>query len=487
MTRYTRNHHARHIKRNGTEWRAVLYGRVSVDKSGQGRSTTEQLNDMRRDAERRGWIVVAEVEDVNARASAYKRDKRPAWDEAAELIATGEIDVLMLWEHSRAGRSMELASELQNLLAEHDTLLSYSGQVFDLRDGDDRFRFAIDAATAARESSSTSKRVTRSRVADASYGRAVGQTPFGFQRIFDATNGGYKTQVMDPVNGPIVQAMVRRVLAGESLRSIATELNDNGTPSVRGAKWSNTVVRQIVVNPAYAALRVHRGEIIGPGAWQAIISIEDHDAAVALLSDPARRLNKQNKRVHLLSGVARCAVCNNKLFSQAHSVNGVPGYACRNGGHVTMRAALLDALVIGRLFDRFTNEIGDIDIEPSKDVVNARAEIQRLETLLNEARESMIGGDMSVKQFNLMEARVVADIERHRRTTKKVPVPTTVDGLSAADDPKVFWDSLTVEQQTAIVRALLTIRVNPGGVKGWSPPGATPSVHTDRVEMVWVA
>lgn len=487
MARYTRNIKAPELKRITSEWRAVLYGRVSEDKSGRGRSTTEQLNEMRIDAERRGWVVVAEVEDVNTRASAYKRDKRPAWDEAARLIATGEIDVLMIWEHSRAGRSMGLASELQTLLADHDTVLSYGGQVFDLRDGDDQFRFAIDAASAARESATTSKRITRSRNADATFGRAVGQTPFGFERLFSAKTGGYKTQVMHPVNGPVVQTMVRRVLAGESLRSIATELNNNGTPSVRGAKWTNTVIRQMVMNPAYAALRVHRGQVVGPGDWQAIISVEDHDAVVALLTDPARRIQKQNKRVHLLSGVARCAVCDTKLFPQPKSTNGVLGYVCRNGGHVTINAQMLEAQVVDRIMDRFTNQLADLRVEPSKDVVNARAEIARLEALLTEARESMIAGEMSVKQFNLTEARVDADIDRHRRTTKKVPVPTTVDGMSAADDPRVFWDSLSVEQQTAMVRALLTIHVRPVGIVGRPPTTGKRSLHAGRVDMVWVA
>jgi hypothetical protein len=58
------------------------------------------------------------------------------------------------------------------------------------------------------------------------------------------------------------------------------------------------------MNSRYAGLRAHRGEVVGPAVWDALVPEETWRAAVRLLADPGRRSGAGPKRP--LTGVARC-------------------------------------------------------------------------------------------------------------------------------------------------------------------------------------
>src|SRR5690606_30104745 len=84
--------------------RAVLYGRVSADRV-RGRSVDSQLQLGHRWAEETGAQVVGVFRDDGISASRYAKGKeRPGWQETVNLIEAGEVDVLWLWELSRATR-----------------------------------------------------------------------------------------------------------------------------------------------------------------------------------------------------------------------------------------------------------------------------------------------------------------------------------------------------------------------------------------------
>lgn len=68
--------------------------------------------------------------------------------------------------------------------------------------------------------------------------------------------------VEDPVREPVVCEAARRVLAGESLNSIARALNERGAPTAATDReeasrlWTASKVRQMLQRPGYAGLRV---------------------------------------------------------------------------------------------------------------------------------------------------------------------------------------------------------------------------------------
>jgi hypothetical protein len=61
------------------------------------------------------------------------------------------------------------------------------------------------------------------------------------------------------------------VLAGDDLNAITADLVKSRALSVSGRPWNRTSLRGVLTRPTVAGLLVHRGHIVGPAPWPAII------------------------------------------------------------------------------------------------------------------------------------------------------------------------------------------------------------------------
>jgi site-specific DNA recombinase len=75
-----------------------------------------------------------------------------------------------------------------------------------------------------------------------------------------------------------IKRLAEAVISGQSLRSLARELNERDVPTVKGKRWSQAHLRSMLMRARLAGLRDHRGEIIGPAAWPAILERETWEA-----------------------------------------------------------------------------------------------------------------------------------------------------------------------------------------------------------------
>ena len=93
--------------------RAAIYVRVSTD-----RQTVEnQVQELRRIAERRGWEVVEEYRDAGI-SGVKGRDQRPGLDTMLKDAQRRRFDVVMAWAIDRMGRSLiDLLGTIQALEA----------------------------------------------------------------------------------------------------------------------------------------------------------------------------------------------------------------------------------------------------------------------------------------------------------------------------------------------------------------------------------
>ena len=90
--------------------RAGLYARVST---AEQQTLPMQISAMREYADRRGWSVVASIEDVGS--GAKDRQKRK---ELEKLAKRRQLDVILVWRLDRWGRSLsDLTTSLRDLLA----------------------------------------------------------------------------------------------------------------------------------------------------------------------------------------------------------------------------------------------------------------------------------------------------------------------------------------------------------------------------------
>jgi site-specific DNA recombinase len=54
-------------------------------------------------------------------------------------------------------------------------------------------------------------------------------------------------------------------------------------------RWNRASIRSILLNPRIAGLSVYRGEIVGQGQWEPLVSEETWRAVRGILEDPSRK------------------------------------------------------------------------------------------------------------------------------------------------------------------------------------------------------
>jgi DNA invertase Pin-like site-specific DNA recombinase len=82
--------------------KAAMYARVSTSQQ----NVSNQLLELRQTADRFGWRVVAELIDDGI-SGAKGRSERPAFDRLFQMVQRREIDVVIAWDVSRLGRSIQ--------------------------------------------------------------------------------------------------------------------------------------------------------------------------------------------------------------------------------------------------------------------------------------------------------------------------------------------------------------------------------------------
>ncbi|QIM20577.1 recombinase family protein [Phycicoccus sp. HDW14] len=460
--------------------RAAIYARVSRDARKQGRSVAEQVEECTAWAEREGWDVV-EVIDETGSASRYARSTgaRQRWGELVALVASGRIEVLLTWEHSRALRTLEDYTDLRNLCSKHGVAWGYTGTLYDMTKRDARFRTGLDALLAEDESARTSDRLRRNVRSRAAAGHPHGKLPYGYRREYDATTGALLRQVPDDprvVDGeevagtaPLAREIIERVGHGETLYRIAQDLTLRGVPLPRPARtrhdkaaWLPTTVKRIASNPAYVGLRVHRGEVVGQASWAALVDEATWERAQAALEQMGRGRPRVDRSVKwLLSGIARCGACGGPMI---HHVNrGSSTYLCKYCMGVTRVQEPVDELVI----DRLLQVLAHLDNEPATDRPSPEltAAVDEL-AALRARRESFIdqAADGSIAPATLakVEAKLRPRIEEKERLVRTLRRPSVLSGLDLSD-PRALWERLDIGQRRSLLAATLEVTIQPAG------------------------
>jgi hypothetical protein len=173
-------------------------------------------------------------------------------------------------------------------------------RIYDPANHRDRRSLIDDANDSEYEAAKISDRSRRSAAASGANGTPHGTTPFGYRRVYDVTSGRLLEQVPHPDEAPIVQEFFRRVLAGESMRSITIDFETRGIRNASGGPFSPQHLRYRALNPAYAGWRIHdpgrRGtRRLSEAATRVdaqreqLVSRADFLALQMIINDPARR------------------------------------------------------------------------------------------------------------------------------------------------------------------------------------------------------
>ena len=433
--------------------KALIYCRVSQDRA-HGRSVEEQEAESRAVCEREGWEVAEVITDTIG-ASRHSKGTRSGWARTRKALERGEADVLVTWEASRAQRDLEAYVELRTLCEQTGTLWAYSGRVFDLAKGDDRFTTGIDALFAEREAAEISNRIRRSVRANAASGRPHGRRLFGYERVYDETTGQLTGQRPHPDEAPIVCRIFDEYLSGRSVFAIVKDLNDEGVRTGTGSAWSYTTAKRLLRNPAYIAKRVHQGEVVRDAVWDPLVSVEVFEQVQDRLAQYKATHTIQASKARLLTSVGRCGVCGDKIRVLGdRKVRKV--YVCRSGSCVTRDETAVDAYVTDVLLRRLervdSDELVDVDDQPAVD--QRRQQIVELEARLQDATDHFVAGKLTGQTLAKIEVDIADQVRTLKKEIRQLTVPHHLQIPSGPLDG--WWAEMTGERRREVVGTFLS-------------------------------
>jgi site-specific DNA recombinase len=215
--------------------KAVGYVRVSTrDQAREGWSLGAQRKRVKAYCESRGWRLVRIYADEGVSSAA----RRPEFERMVDDILGDGFDAIVAMKLDRLGRSAS------GLLSLYERLEAKGVHVVTIEDGVDtstangRLMRTILAALAEWERDVIRDRTRNGVRAAMDDGRRVGQPPFGF-KVRDGR------LVEDANEQRILRRIRARHEAGDSLATIARELNDDGISPRRGRWHATTVARAL--------------------------------------------------------------------------------------------------------------------------------------------------------------------------------------------------------------------------------------------------
>jgi hypothetical protein len=180
--------------------------------------------------------------------------------------------------------------------------------ILSIDSGDDISGSLLDAWAAHRTNGSLSDRVKTAMRDMAVKGEALGRPPYGY-RV-----GPRKRLMVVAEEGSIVRYIFRLYLKdGLGIRRIARKLNEESHRTRRGGEWSMVTVRDILRNRAYVGTYSRFGVRV-PASHAPLISQEDFQQVQERLDQRRPASESRNVSPFLLSGLAYCAYCNNKMI-----------------------------------------------------------------------------------------------------------------------------------------------------------------------------
>jgi site-specific DNA recombinase len=502
----------------------AMYLRQSKDTEDNQLAITRQREACLKLCQEKGWGNIVEYCDNDRSASNGK--PRPAYQRMLADIKAGKISAVVCWHQDRLHRDVAELLVFAGIAVERNLKLATVSGDIDLASDDGEFMAIVQAAVARKEVRLKSARQKSANLQRATNGGRPWwpARPFGYDADADPLTGKWITTLpeVDPDTGKVIKRqqairlhpkeakLLRTAYAnfnsGTALYEIADRWNKAGvrTPCAgrkfkrrgvdgeyeereAGGKWSGSRVRELLPLGRNAGLREYGGQVVGTGDWPAIVS-EGTWRLARVKINSKRTTGPYRGRKHLLSGIARCGLCDG-LFTSHVSARGKRQYACNTEGcrRVSRDAVKLDELIIAAVVARLTREDAALLLQPDEPVADTDTLREQRRAL--EDRLVQLGKDFANAPPAFTQAAVadiqgkLDDINNQLEDPGKVNVYEDVIG---ADDVAKAFAGLDLGRRRTIVDALMVITVNPvgrstGGV--WDPDAIVNGKRA--VDVVW--
>jgi DNA invertase Pin-like site-specific DNA recombinase len=452
--------------------RAAIYVRISKDRTGAGLGVQRQEEDCRALCERRGWQVIRVYVDNDV--SAYSGKPRPAWRELLADLAAGRMDAVVCWHVDRLTRSPR---ELEDVIDLHDShgvaLATVTGEI-DLSTPTGRMVARTLGAAARHESEHKAERQRRERLQKAQAGQpSTGTRGYGY------TLGN--TTIIE-TEAEVVREAATRVLAGESLRSVARDLNERAIPSATGKQWSVPALRAILVSGRISGRREYHGQIVADPSWPAIITVAQSDELRALfLGRPGT--SRDRARTYLLSGILRCGTCGHSMCGRPHTAG--RRYICpRQPGNIACGtiAVMADAAEV-EVRDRVLTALDNPDFlarllaaetgdsNEGGDSTDVSARLREIDSQRNDLAAMWAAKEIDRKEWLAARAELRDEADALTATLARSQHGRALAEFAAMEGHLwQRWEQLPPGAQRALITAIVDhIDVHPARSRHWNP------------------
>ncbi|MGV0110530.1 recombinase family protein [Arthrobacter sp. CP30] len=446
--------------------KAIVYLRISQDRTGQEAGVDRQREDCLKRAEDRGWHVVG-IHTDNDISAAGKR-KRPGFEAMLASLASGEAQVVIAWSLDRLQRNRRDEVRLYELCQKQGARLSLvNGAELDFETAAGRFVADSLGSVARLEIEMKSDRQKRASRQAAEAGKRVGgRRPFGYEP--DGVT-------VRPDEAEAIRSGYASVLAGVPLAEIARTWNRAGFVTGQAkysaahygepSPWQAYSVRVVLRNARYMGMRSYNGEIVAEAVWPSIVDEATWRAVDGILGHPERRRTPKSG-TYLLSSIAVCGVCGSRVHAGGTKRPGIRAYRCSGSmGHFSRMADPVDAYVglltvelLSREDARFLLHQQD---RPDMDALRAQAVTFR--DRLNSVAIEFAEGDLTASQLRTVTERLrqkLSDVEAAMADAGRVD---TLGPLVNAEDVEAAWESLTMSRKRAVIDLLFHVVIHAPG------------------------
>lgn len=459
--------------------RTAIYVRISLDRTGAGLGVERQEAACRDKAANKGWNVVEVYVDNDVSATSKK--PRPAYQRMLADARAGHIDAIVVWHIDRLTRRPRELEDVIDLADDHGLLLATVEGDVDLATDTGQLTARLLASVARQEAAhkGARQRLQRRQQAEAGKPHRGGPRPYGYlpDRV-----------TPDPREAPFIAEAATRVIAGETLRSVALDMTARGARTVGGKEWSAQTLRQVLRSARISGRREvfdvadksGMGEIVATDCWQPIITPEQSDTLRTMFANPDRRAHSRSTRArYLLTGLLRCERCGGKLGALAWERGNRYLYRCRPPGSndaaaqqtcgaTSVKMQYADAIVRDVVLEA-------IDTPDFYDRLYARAEvdpavqeaINQDEQKLNDLAAMMAEGDLTMAEWKTAREVVQARLDVNKATLARVSNVAAVRLLDGDGTLLEQWERLNWSQRRAVLAEVLEeVRVRPGDGRG---------------------
>ena len=281
-----------------------IYIRVSTDEQVRdGFSISAQREKLKAYCQVQDWEDYKFYVDEGLSA---KDTNRPQLQKMIQHVQEGKITTVLVYRLDRLTRSVLDLYKLLETFDKYGCTFKSATEIYDTGSAMGRLFITLSAAMAQWERENLGERVIMGQIEKARQGEYAAKAPYGFNKDENSK------LIINEEEKKVILLMISKIKQGNSIRQLATYLDENGIPPIRGYKWHIRTVLDVMQNPAlYGAIK-WRDEIY-ENCHEPILSKKDFSQLQKMLSNRRNHKKRETNSIHIFQTKLICPFCGNRL------------------------------------------------------------------------------------------------------------------------------------------------------------------------------